>query len=135
MVNLLVITHGEFADGLVDAMQLIIGPQEGIQTLSLKETDAIDLLGERVQTAVNELDMGEGVLVLVDLLGASPFNISARLSMENKNVEVVTGVNLPMLLETAMQRQEMSLREVAAVAKEAGTSGIVIVSEKMQSNE
>ncbi len=135
MVNLLVITHGDFADGLVDAMQLIIGPQEGIQTLSLKETDAIDLLGERVQTAVQELDQGEGVLVLVDLLGASPFNISARLSMENKNVDVVTGVNLPMLLETAMQRQEMSLREVAAVAKEAGTSGIVIVSEKMQSND
>ncbi len=135
MVNLLVITHGDFADGLVDAMQLIIGPQEGIQTLSLKETDAIDLLGERVQTAVQELDQGQGVLVLVDLLGASPFNISARLSMENKNVDVVTGVNLPMLLETAMQRQEMSLREVAAVAKEAGTSGIVIVSEKMQSND
>ena len=135
MVNLLVITHGEFADGLVDAMQLIIGPQEGIQTLALKETDAIDLLGERVQAAVQELDQGEGVLILVDLLGASPFNISARLSMENKNVDVVTGVNLPMLLETAMQRQEMSLREVAGVAKEAGTSGIVVVSEKMQSND
>lgn len=135
MVNLLVITHGEMADGLINAMQLIIGPQEGIQTLSLKETDAIDLLGERVQKSIRELETGDGVLVLVDLMGASPFNVSARMSMENKNLDVVTGVNLPMLLETALRRKGMSLSEVATVAKEAGTSGIVVVSEKMQSNK
>lgn len=133
MINLLIVCHGNMAEGLVDAMSLIIGPQEGIQTIGLRETDAIDGLIDRVQTAITELDQGDGVLILVDILGASPFNVSARIALESDQLEVVTGVNLPMLLETAMAREGSNIKELAATAKQAGAGSIVILSERMQS--
>ena len=133
-MNLLVICHGRMAEGLVDAMRLIIGEQEGVGTVALQETDSIDELAGRVQAAIKDLDRGDGVLILVDLMGASPFNISARLAMENDRIEVVTGANLPMLLESAMQREGTSLRGLASIAKNAGIEAIVTLSEKMQSD-
>lgn len=133
MVNLLIICHGTMAEGLVDALSLIVGPQEGIRAIGLRAADAIDELGDRIQAAIDELDQGDGVLILVDMVGASPFNVSARIAVESERLEVVTGVNLPMLLETAMQRDSSNLQELAAIAKQAGEGSIMILSERLQS--
>jgi mannose/fructose-specific phosphotransferase system component IIA len=76
-----------------------------ILKLRLKETDPIEGLSDRLDQAIQEVNDGDGVLILVDLFGASPFNVSARLTQKYKNVQVVTGINLPMLPETALQRE------------------------------
>ncbi len=124
MVNLIVVSHGDLGSGLLDAMRLIIGPQEGITAISLKETDPVDGLSQRIKQGVRDLDDGDGVLVLVDLLGASPFNMSARLVETHPDLEVITGVNLPMLIETALQREGRSPSDLASVARQSGVEGI-----------
>ena len=122
MVGMLIVTHGRLGEGLLDAMQMIAGPQEKVDFVSLKEGDSIDELKERILNAVKILDDGSGVLVFVDMFGASPSNAAAYLL--NENVEVITGVNLPMLLEIVSFRESSSLQELSANAMTAGVESI-----------
>ncbi|WP_107689548.1 PTS sugar transporter subunit IIA [Coprothermobacter proteolyticus] len=122
MVGMLIVTHGRLGEGLLDAMQMIAGPQEKVDFVSLKEGDSIDELKERILSAVKMLDDGSGVLVFVDMFGASPSNAAAYLL--NENVEVITGVNLPMLLEIVSFRESSSLQELSANAMTAGVESI-----------
>ncbi len=122
MVGMLIVTHGRLGEGLLDAMQMIAGPQEKVDFVSLKEGDSIDELKERILNAVKMLDDGSGVLVFVDMFGASPSNAAAYLL--NENVEVITGVNLPMLLEIVSFRESSSLQELSANAMTAGVESI-----------
>jgi len=122
MVGMLIVTHGRLGEGLLDAMQMIAGPQEKVDFVSLKEGDSIDELKERILSAVKVLDDGSGVLVFVDMFGASPSNAAAYLLHEN--VEVITGVNLPMLLEIVSFRESSSLQELSANAMTAGVESI-----------
>lgn len=122
MVGMLIVTHGRLGEGLLDAMQMIAGPQEKVDFVSLKEGDSIDELKERILNTVKMLDDGSGVLVFVDMFGASPSNAAAYLL--NENVEVITGVNLPMLLEIVSFRETSSLQELSANAMTAGVKSI-----------
>ncbi len=122
MVGMLIVTHGRLGEGLLDAMQMIAGPQERVEVISLKEGDSIDELKDKILNAVKTLDDGSGVLVFVDMFGASPSNAAAYLL--NENVEVITGVNLPMLLEIVSFRESSSLQELAANAMTAGVESV-----------
>ena len=122
MVGMLIVTHGRLGEGLLDAMQMIAGPQEKVDFVSLKEGDSIDELKERILNAVKILDDGSGVLVFVDMFGASPSNAAAYLL--NENVEVITGVNLPMLLEILSFRESSSLQELSVNAMTAGVESM-----------
>lgn len=125
MIGVVVVTHGKFAEGLLDAMRMIAGERESLRMVSLGETDDVDLLVDRVGEAAAAVDEGDGVLVFVDLFGASPFNASARLALTKKEgIEVVTGVNLPMLLEVVMSRDGMTLSDAADLACQVGAEGI-----------
>jgi len=132
LVGIVIVSHGDMADGLLDAARMIVGEQEGIATVSLREMDAVEGLMERIAAAIEGVDTGNGVLILVDLFGASPFNASARLAMQaDSNLEVVSGVSLPMLLEVAVQHDDASLAQLVEIAREAGTSGIRTLSETL----
>ena len=135
MVKLVVVCHGALAEGLINAMELIAGTQEEVVALRLEETDAIDGLESRVEAAVQERSAGQEVLILVDLFGASPFNVSSRVAMRNAGVEVITGVNLPMLLETALGRENMPLVELVKVAREAGAGSVKVLSDLLQAGD
>ncbi len=130
MVGVVIVTHGKFADGLLDAMHLIAGPQEKIDQISLKEGDSVELLKSRILESVKNLDDGDGVLVFVDMFGASPCNAAAALFKEH--VEVVTGVNLPMILEILNLRGSVSLKELAAIAMDAGKESIKNLTEMVR---
>jgi len=117
------------AAGLLDAARMIVGEQEALLALSLQEMEDVEGLMAKVEEAISQVDGGEGVLVLVDLPGASPFNASARIAMQREGIEVVTGVNLPMLAELLVRRGGSSLEELVDIAKEAGTSGVRTLSE------
>lgn len=123
------VTHGTMADGLMDAARMIVGEKEALAPIQLREEDDVEGLMARVETAIEEVDSGDGVLVLVDLPGASPFNASARIAMENDSVNVVTGVNLPMLAEMLVQREGNSLEQLAELSKNAGTGGVKTLAE------
>jgi mannose/fructose/sorbose-specific phosphotransferase system IIA component len=120
------------ASGLLDAARMIVGDQEALIDLSLQEMEDVEGLMDKVEGAISKVDTGEGVLVLVDLPGASPFNASARIAMQREGIEVVTGVNLPMLAELLVMRDGSSLEECVEIAKEAGISGVRTLSEILE---
>lgn len=124
MVGIVVVSHGNMAEGMIDAARMIVGQMEGVTTVSLKESDAVEDLMGRIEIAVNEVDQGEGILILVDAFGASPFNASARLALGRKNIEIISGMNLPMLLELAVGREGQDLAAVIQIALETGTTSI-----------
>ncbi len=122
------------AEGMIDAARMIVGDMESVVSVSLKEMDAVEDLMARIEAALIEVDKGDGALVLVDAFGASPFNASARLAMNRKNIEVITGMNLPMLLELAVQREGQDLKAVTKIALEAGTTSIRTLSQTLKSD-
>jgi PTS system mannose-specific IIA component len=131
VIQIIIVCHGKLADGLVNAMELIAGPQEAVIPFALEEVDSIDGLEQQVEAAVRA-GQPEGSLILVDMFGASPFNVSARIASRNPEVDVVTGVNLGMLLETAFQREGNTLAGLAGIAREAGCSSVKVLSEIMK---
>jgi PTS system mannose-specific IIA component len=129
VVGIVIVTHGRMATGLIEAAEMIVGEQEALVPVHLQEMDDVEGLMERVTKAVSQVDSGQGALIMVDLPGASPFNASARLAMQQDNIGVVTGVNLPMLAETLVQRDGSSIQELIDTAKNAGVIGIKDLSE------
>ncbi|MFN2147273.1 MAG: PTS sugar transporter subunit IIA [Anaerolineales bacterium] len=129
MVGIVVVTHGEMAAGLIQAAEMIVGKQEQLSPVHLLEMDAVEGLMERVEESIGQNDTGEGILLLVDLPGASPFNACARLAMQREGLKLISGVNLPMLAELLVQRPSHTLSELVEIAKQAGKFGIKDLSE------
>ena len=124
MVGIVLVSHGSLASGMLDGARMIVGNLEGVAAVGLFESEAVEDLMGKIEAALAQVDQGDGTLILVDAFGASPFNASARLALERKNIEVVTGMNLPMLLELAVQREGRDLAGVAQLALETGRSSI-----------
>jgi PTS system mannose-specific IIA component len=104
MLGIVIATHGTFSNGIKDAAEVIVGNTENIVTVNLNAGDDVEKLGEKINNAILEVNQGDGVVVLVDLLSASPYNQSVlatnQLDPELKDkVYIIGGVNLPMLLE------------------------------------
>ncbi|WP_028923195.1 PTS sugar transporter subunit IIA [Pseudonocardia acaciae] len=116
--------HGEFATGLASAVEVIIGPQAAFRAVALAEHDSPERFGVYLLAAVEDVDRGAGVLVLTDLPGATPFSAAARVAHERPGVEVVSGANLPMLLEALTQRDGQTLDATTTTAADAGALGI-----------
>lgn len=129
MVGIVIVTHGEMASGLIEAAEMIVGEQDQLYPVHLREMDDVEGLMERVEQAIAENNSGDGVLVLVDLPGASPFNASARIAMQRDDLAVVTGVNLPMLAEVLVKRSGTSLADLVETSKQAGKQGVKDLSE------
>jgi len=126
VIGLVLVSHGKLAEGLIDAMQMITGEQKAVRAIGLLETEDVEGLMDKILQAVNEVDSGEGVLIMVDLFGASPFNASARLALTfpDRLLEVVTGVNLAMLVELVVQREGMSLNEAVELVLQVAPDSV-----------
>ena len=120
------------AEGMLEAARMIVGDMEGIVAVSLQEADAVENLMDRISDAISSVDTGDGVLMLVDVFGASPFNASARLAMVRDKIEVISGMNLPMLLELAIQHSEGDLDALVRTALDAGSSSIRTLSQTLK---
>ncbi|MFS8640894.1 MAG: PTS sugar transporter subunit IIA [Symbiobacteriaceae bacterium] len=123
MVGIVLIGHGPLASGLLQAAEMIAGPQSGVAVLELQPAQDMDQFREEMERAVARVDAGQGVLILADLFGGSPANTSAYLL--RPGVDVVCGLNLPMLLEVLTMRDSQTLSELAQTALRAGASGCV----------
>ncbi|MGO3609124.1 MAG: PTS sugar transporter subunit IIA [Enterococcus gilvus] len=132
MLGIVIATHGTLSDGLKDAAEVIIGTTNNIATVNLNPGDDVQELGGKIEAAIKEVDNGEGVVVLTDLVSASPYNQSVLSTNEleaalQANVYIIGGVNLPMLLET-INHQILStpIEEAAPAVMALGTDSLAI---------
>ena len=133
MVGILVVTHRQLAEALLATCDLILGHMEKVQAVSLEPNATPEEARQQISSACNQINSGKGVLILTDMFGGTPSNLSLSL-LKNGQVEVVTGVNLPMLMKVASLRKNShhNLKEIALALKEAGQRGISVASEMLQ---
>lgn len=129
MIGVLLISHGSFAAGLLDAAEMILGKQEQIAAVGLLPQESPEEFQDKIRALVQKLDSGEGVLIFADLFGGSPANSAAYLVSDKLNVDVVTGVSLPMLLETLAARTGLELPTAVETAIAAAIPGVRKLSE------
>ena len=118
-----VVSHGQVANELLAAAETVVGNLSHITAVSIGWHDDVELAKDEIQRAIKKVSTGNGVLLLTDMFGGTPTNISAMFIKENE-VEIVTGVNLPMIIKLASQNKEMSLTEMAKLVEEQGKQSI-----------
>lgn len=126
MVNFIVVTHGEFGAYLVEAAEAIVGRQtEGVQTVSISARVGVAEIRQRLQSAIARLRSPRGLLLLIDMPGGTPANLAFPLIKDLTDVEMVSGVNLYMMVSAFSHRRSMSLAELAAKVGEDAQKSIV----------
>jgi PTS system mannose-specific IIA component len=127
MIGLVLVTHGRLAAEFVAALEHIVGPQERVRAVCIGADDDIEARRAEIVSAIREVDGGGGVVVLTDMFGGTPSNLAIS-TMDRKGVEVIAGVNLPMLVKLASVRGGEPLAEAVAAAQEAGRKYINVAS-------
>jgi PTS system mannose-specific IIA component len=128
MVGMLVITHQRLAEEFIATAELIVGEIENCLGLSLDPDLPVDDLRQQINQAMDKVNDGDGVIVLTDMFGGTPSNLSLSF-LNQEGIEVVTGVNLPMLLKLAHSREEHKVDELARIVKDYGRRSISLASE------
>ena len=132
MVALVIVTHGGLAQALVSVAEGIVGPVERCAALGFDPKQPVEAWTSSIVSTMQRLDDGDGILFLVDMFGGSPCNVSLRQLGEHA-IEVVTGVNLPMILGVCSAREGQSLAALASEAREAGVGGVVVATDILRS--
>ena len=128
MIGLVLVTHGRLAAEFVTAMEHVVGPQEAIESICIGPDDDMEARRADIAVAVHKVDSGKGVILLTDLFGGTPSNLAISL-MEPGRVEVIAGINLPMLIRLEGARKMMQVKAAVAAAREAGRNYISVASE------
>jgi PTS system mannose-specific IIA component len=131
MLGLLVLTHGRLAEELVQAATKILGPVDGLEAVSIGWDDDVNDARARLEEAIDRITGQGGALILTDMFGGTPTNMALSL-LESGRIEVVTGVNLPMLIKFANLREEMELSDVARALAEQGRGAIHVASDLLE---
>ncbi|WP_079442187.1 PTS sugar transporter subunit IIA [Clostridium chromiireducens] len=132
MISVIVGTHGMFSEEILKSAEMIFGGQENVASVTFKPGEGVDNLVEKYNKVINELDSKDGVLFMVDLFGGSPFNAASIIAMKHENMEIVTGVNLPMILEVLGSRDFSSLSELLEIANNSGKDAIKVLNKNLE---
>jgi PTS system mannose-specific IIA component len=132
MIGLLIVTHCDLGKELLSAAEFIVGKIEAVDTIAITETSGTELLRKKIEAKVVTLDKGDGVLILTDMFGGTPSNLSLSFLREGK-IEVLTGVNLPMIIAIVQNRANFKVAALAEKAQEAGKMGISLASKLLES--
>lgn len=127
MIGLVLVAHGGLATEFIGALEHIVGKQEQITAIPIAPEDDMETRRHDILEAVDNNDSGDGVIVLTDMFGGTPSNLAISI-MEQSNIEVIAGMNLPMLIELASKRKEFPLDELVIKAQEAGKKYINVAS-------
>lgn len=128
MIGIVLVTHCNLGLELIRSAEFIVGKFAKARAVSLNPEDQVEALRGKIAEAIEKMDTGDGVIILTDMFGGTPSNISLSFLAEGK-VEVVTGVNLPMLIGLASKREGKSLNEVAREIKDYGLRSIALAGE------
>ncbi len=126
-IGLVLVTHGRLADEFIAAMEHVVGPQKQVAAICIGPEDDMEQRRKDILDAVAAVDSGLGVVLLTDMFGGTPSNLAISI-MEKANVEVIAGINLPMLIKLASVRQKQGLGEAVSAAQEAGRKYINVAS-------
>ena len=127
MIGLVLVTHGRLAVEFRAALEHVMGPQRQLEAVTIGPDDDVEQRRRDIINAVQSVDSGDGVAILTDMFGGTPSNLAISV-MGRPQVEVLAGINLPMLIKLAKVREECPLMEVVAQAQEAGRKYITIAS-------
>src|SRR5947207_7245780 len=127
MIGLVLVTHGRLAEECVAAVEHVVGPQKATRAICIGPDDDMEKRRQDILNAVREVDTGKGVIVLTDMFGGTPSNLAISI-MEKSRIEVIAGMNLPMLIKLASVRQACPLQEAVAQAQESGRKYINVAS-------
>ena len=128
MIGLVLVTHGRLAAEFVTAMEHVVGPQEAIVPICIGPEDDMESRRNDIAEAIKSVDTGDGTIVLTDLFGGTPSNLAISL-MKTDSVEVIAGINLPMLIRLASARRTMKIKAAVAAARDAGRKYISVASD------
>jgi PTS system mannose-specific IIA component len=128
MIGLVLVTHGRLAAEFVTAMEHVVGPQKQVEAICIGPDDDMEGRRNDIAEAIARADDGSGVIILTDLFGGTPSNLAISL-MKSERVEVIAGVNLPMLIRLEGARKALDVRSAVAAAREAGRKYISVASE------
>lgn len=119
MIGIVIVTHGRLAEEFLSVMEHVVGPQKNVAAVCMMPEDDLEKKREEIVARVREVDAGAGVLVLTDMFGGTPSNLAISIT-EDKKVEAIAGINLPLLIKLASVRHSESLAQAALLAQEAG---------------
>jgi len=129
MVGIVVVTHGKLAQELISTIKFVISdnPAVKMEGLSLDPSKEFDTFTQEIKKAIKRVDEGDGILLVTDMFGGTPSNISLTY-LEDKKVEVISGVNLPMLLKLSTLSASVTLDEAVKIAETAGRDNVIVAS-------
>lgn len=131
MIGLVLVTHGRLALELVAALEHVVGPQETVATVCIGPDDDMEQRRQEIVTKSADVNTGDGVIVLTDMFGGTPSNLAISI-MEKSKIEVIAGVNLPMLIKLASIRESHAIDDAAKEAQDAGRKYINIASQLLK---
>ena len=134
MIGMVLVTHGRLADELISALEHVVGPQQNVTTVCIGPDDDMEQRRAEILDSAAKADEGDGVVLLTDMFGGTPSNLAISV-MDKANVEVIAGVNLPMLIKLASVRKTDPLAEAVERAQEAGRKYINIASKLLAQDE
>jgi len=130
MIGMVLVTHGALAVEFKAALEHVVGPQDLVETVNIGPDDDMEERRNDILRCVDAADQGEGVVILTDMFGGTPSNLAISV-MQNRKVEVICGVNLPMLVKLARVRADLSIKAAVKEAADAGRKYINIASEAL----
>jgi len=133
MIGMILVTHGRLADHFIDAMEHVVGKQEGVATICIGPNDDMEQRRADIADAIRTVDQGQGAIILTDLFGGTPSNLAISL-LDTGRVEVIAGINLPMLIRLAGARKSMNVVDAVNAAQTAGRNYITVASEFLGQN-
>lgn len=128
MIGLVLVTHGNLALEFISAMQHVVGHQDQVEPVCIGPEDDMDVRRKEILEKVNSVNTGDGTIVLTDMFGGTPSNLALSI-MENADVEIIAGINLPMLIKLCSLRKDNSLKDAVNGAQEAGKKYITVASQ------
>ena len=133
MVGVVVITHGKLAEELISAVKFVVADKSALKMegVSLDPREEFETFSQKIKNTIKRIDDGDGVLLVTDMFGGTPSNVSLTFLEDNK-VEVISGVNLPMLLKLATLSSKLTLEEAVKIAESAGRDNIIVASKLLQ---
>ena len=134
MIGIVLVSHGNLANEFAKTLEHIVGPQENLMTVSLFPDDDMEVKRKEIQDAVQQVGGNQGVVILTDMFGGTPSNLAHSL-LKGQNVEIVAGMNLPLLVKLVSSRKTKSLHESVLLAQEAGRKYIHVASQTLNESK
>ena len=134
MIGMILVTHGKLAEHFIDAMEHVVGKQDAVAAICIGPNDDMEKRRQDIADAIAEVDTGSGAIILTDLFGGTPSNLAISL-LDAGRVEVIAGINLPMLIRLAGARKAMDVADAVGAAQQAGRNYITVASEFLGQNQ